>query len=100
MSPPRPERDGGGSGGALNSSPESADGFPPRDPGERERAMKGESKDDDAANKEMEEQLKAAIQANMTELELVHKQEEFERLQLEQAMEQRWPWDNLRNLVH
>ena len=31
----------------------------------------------------MEEQLKAAIQANMTEMELFHKQEEFERLQLE-----------------
>ena len=34
--PPRPERDGGGSGGALNSSPESADGFPPRDPGDED----------------------------------------------------------------
>jgi hypothetical protein len=34
----------------------------------------------------MEKQLKEAIQANMTELEIFHKQEEFERLQLEQAI--------------
>ena len=34
----------------------------------------------------MEKQLKDAIEANMTELEIFHKQEEFERLQLEQAI--------------
>ncbi|GMH51397.1 hypothetical protein TrRE_jg6624 [Triparma retinervis] len=39
-----------------------------------------------AAGAVMEKQLKDAIEANMTELEIFHKQEEFERLQLEQAI--------------
>ncbi|GMH88240.1 hypothetical protein TrST_g10308 [Triparma strigata] len=63
-------------------------------PAERVALMSGagESKDSGEAGagangeSEMEEQLKAAIQANMTEMELFHKQEEFEQLQLEQAI--------------
>ncbi|GMI10635.1 hypothetical protein TrLO_g13805 [Triparma laevis f. longispina] len=61
-------------------------------PAERAALMQGagESKDGGEGNgkgeSEMEEQLKAAIQANMTEMELFHKQEEFEQLQLEQAI--------------
>jgi len=55
---------------------------------ELHNAEEKDSRDGLASSKDraMEDQLKAAMDANLTEMELFHKQEEYERLQLEQAI--------------
>ncbi len=51
-----------------------------------QESKEGEAGPPNPEAEEMEKQLRAAMQANMTEMELFHKQEEYEQLQLEQAI--------------